>query len=354
MVNYIRSSSGLASASSEIIVSDTNALANIRIDAAIFTGASVRVGTNTRYRWDGTSTVGAGVGVVIPNDGTNPGRWLIDPPSPDFGNQTIIAGGANINGDILVIGQADTVHIQVRAFSAQTVDQTQWQTSTGQVQAAVSANGSLFATRNTTSAVLGASPGNANSSALYLGGVTPATNNFSLLGTASGNLTINTPGVGGTLILRSQSSNPVIQIAGNNLGFFNTAPIAKPAVTGSGFTAISSLATALSNLGLITSSIGVASKVTVTGATYIVQPTDYIILCNRTTNGTVTITLESTPADGKFLIIKDMKGDATTNNIIINRANTQTIELALSYTINVNRNAVEMCFDAISNNWNVV
>jgi hypothetical protein len=61
---------------------------------------------------------------------------------------------------------------------------------------------------------------------------------------------------GTTTLNLSMSATPVIGIQAAKLGFFNTAPVVKPTVTGSrgGNAALASLLTALSSLGLLTDS----------------------------------------------------------------------------------------------------
>lgn len=81
---------------------------------------------------------------------------------------------------------------------------------------------------------------------------------------------------------------------------------------------------------------GAAVKQTITTATYVVLPADAIIYVNRA--GTVTLTLPDAAAwlaahpTGQ-LIIQDISGAASTNNITINRAGSDTINGLTSVTI---------------------
>jgi len=54
------------------------------------------------------------------------------------------------------------------------------------------------------------------------------------------------------------------------------------------------------------------------------------------------------------LVIKDLKGDANTNNITINAGASTTIDGASSKVINTARGFVRLIYDGASGSWNVV
>lgn len=90
----------------------------------------------------------------------------------------------------------------------------------------------------------------------------------------------------------------------------------------------------------------------VTGATHTVTTED-TILCNRTTTGTVTITLPAGAShpNGRCTI-KDKKGDASTNNVIINPDGAETIDGSSSLTVAVNYGAAALQFNGTE--WSLI
>lgn len=84
------------------------------------------------------------------------------------------------------------------------------------------------------------------------------------------------------------------------------------------------------------------AKVTVTDATYTILNRDTHIFCNRA--GAITLTLPSA-ADFQYaqdLVIVDDSGNASSNNITINRAGTDTINGGTSTTINTDYGGVRL------------
>ena len=75
-----------------------------------------------------------------------------------------------------------------------------------------------------------------------------------------------------------------------------------------------------------------------------------VILVNTSTNA-CTIDLPNTPAltAGRFYVIKDISGNASINNITINRADSATIDGATSQTINSNYGSMKLISDGT--NW---
>ena len=75
--------------------------------------------------------------------------------------------------------------------------------------------------------------------------------------------------------------------------------------------------------------------------------TDYAILCNAA--GAITVTLPA-PANGRTLVIKDISGNASTNNITVAQHASETIEgVAASYLIQVSYQAITLVSDGT--NW---
>jgi len=83
---------------------------------------------------------------------------------------------------------------------------------------------------------------------------------------------------------------------------------------------------------------------------YAALPGDQVILVN-TTGGIVYICLPTPHSSGKIYEIKDIAGLAATNNIIIGSAGADLIDGALTYTMNVNLQAITVISDGT--NWYV-
>lgn len=91
-----------------------------------------------------------------------------------------------------------------------------------------------------------------------------------------------------------------------------------------------------------------------TGSIYNVVPSDYAIVVNKTIGSPTTINLLGTPPiSGSRYIIKDGKGDCSTNNITINaNSGSVMIDGSTSYILNINRQSVELLWD--SNQYNII
>lgn len=84
-------------------------------------------------------------------------------------------------------------------------------------------------------------------------------------------------------------------------------------------------------------------------ANYKTTASDYIVGVD-TSGGAVTITLGSaTVTEGRFVIIKDEKGNAGTNNITVATEGSETIDGSASITISSNYGAVILYSDG--SNW---
>jgi hypothetical protein len=97
-------------------------------------------------------------------------------------------------------------------------------------------------------------------------------------------------------------------------------------------------------------------KRTATATPITVDYNDFVVLSNMSTAGAVTVNLPAAAniADGRSLVIKDLKGDANTNNITINAGTSTTIDGASSKVINTARGFVRLIYDGASGSWNVV
>lgn len=93
---------------------------------------------------------------------------------------------------------------------------------------------------------------------------------------------------------------------------------------------------------------GVIHKRTATAISYTALTSDYIVHC--TSGGiTITLTAAATFGDGATLVIKDANGNAGVSNITIDANASETIDGALTYTLNVNRQSVTIYTDG--SNW---
>lgn len=89
-------------------------------------------------------------------------------------------------------------------------------------------------------------------------------------------------------------------------------------------------------------------KTIVTSTPFTVSSNESIILTNLTIAGAVTINLEASPANGKIVIIKDAKGDGSTNNITINGTGGKTIDGSTAVAIISNYGKISLIYDSTS------
>jgi hypothetical protein len=92
------------------------------------------------------------------------------------------------------------------------------------------------------------------------------------------------------------------------------------------------------------------NKKIVTGSTTLLV-TDFVIFVNGSV--ALTLILPAAPNDGEVFKIKDVSGNASTNNITIN-GNGHNIDGSSTITINTDRGGVELCFDTTLNAWFVM
>jgi len=90
----------------------------------------------------------------------------------------------------------------------------------------------------------------------------------------------------------------------------------------------------------------VARNVTLvtTGASYVANGNDSLIVVRKGTGSATAITLPASPATGQELVVKDGKGDAATNAITITPAS-GTIDGAASLSIGSNRGVARLTYD---------
>lgn len=90
----------------------------------------------------------------------------------------------------------------------------------------------------------------------------------------------------------------------------------------------------------------VLQSVTTTPVTLTAQVTDHVVLVS--TASAKAITLPAASAGKKLITIKDSTGNAAVNNIVINRAGADTIDGAVSKTINANYGFRTLVSDGVS------
>jgi hypothetical protein len=90
--------------------------------------------------------------------------------------------------------------------------------------------------------------------------------------------------------------------------------------------------------------------VTASGAVT-VSVNDYAIFINKTSGAATIVNLPASPATGMTLIIKDLKGDAATNNITLTPAS-GTIDGGSTYVMNTNRQAATIMYNGTE--WSVL
>jgi hypothetical protein len=148
--------------------------------------------------------------------------------------------------------------------------------------------------------------------------------------TAAGNVVIQT---GGTARVTISPTNVTLQsLAGNGTGVV--------AVNNTGV--LSFIATPGTS-----APINWTTRTETTDYTVDATAPDYIILCNFSAGHTITL---PTPTAGRAIIIKDISGTATTNNITIARHSTETIDgTAASLVYTVNYGSIQLVSDGT--NW---
>jgi hypothetical protein len=87
------------------------------------------------------------------------------------------------------------------------------------------------------------------------------------------------------------------------------------------------------------------------GTTYSATTSDYIIVVNKVTGSATAVNLPATPPQGMALIIKDGKGDASTNNITITPAS-GTIDGSTSVVLSTNYAVARLVYNG--SQWNLL
>jgi hypothetical protein len=82
-----------------------------------------------------------------------------------------------------------------------------------------------------------------------------------------------------------------------------------------------------------------------------VDPTDDVVVVNKTVGSATTVTLPAAPTTGEMLVVKDGKGDAGTNPITVG-GNGKTLDGAASYTIDVNSGSVTLVYNGTE--WDIL
>lgn len=88
--------------------------------------------------------------------------------------------------------------------------------------------------------------------------------------------------------------------------------------------------------------------VTTQTGSYAAQSTDNVIYMNQ--SGAVNVTLPASPIDGQFYYVKDISGNASTNNITI-VGNGHNVDGAATHVINQNYAAVILHYSAANTAW---
>ncbi len=85
-----------------------------------------------------------------------------------------------------------------------------------------------------------------------------------------------------------------------------------------------------------------------------VTSTDNILLINMAAPSAVDVNLPNSPTDGQNLVVKDIKGDAFTNNITINRAGGQLIDGQTSVSITNDYGKINLIYDLANTLWSII
>jgi hypothetical protein len=92
------------------------------------------------------------------------------------------------------------------------------------------------------------------------------------------------------------------------------------------------------------SGMNAAVRVVTAAGAITVTTSDYIICVNKTTGAATTVNLPASPGVGDIYIIKDCKGDASTNNITVTPAS-GNIDGSATFVINVSRQSAGIFYD---------
>jgi DUF4097 and DUF4098 domain-containing protein YvlB len=104
--------------------------------------------------------------------------------------------------------------------------------------------------------------------------------------------------------------------------------------------------TALTTAGLVNTASEVMKVTSVTASgTYVATANDCVILVNKTVAGTSTVTLPSGPLQGRMIVVKDARGDATANPVTVSGA--QTIDGLSSTSLSANYAGITLVFSGV-------
>ena len=187
---------------------------------------------------------------------------------------------------------------------------------------------------------------NANNRAIEIE-CTGITESFGLSVSTANNLT-----TGGLARFYSNADNAVSR---NLIQIVNDNPIATGSVCMNIKQDANQTALQITSAGISIDASGgqIFSTTIVTSATHTVDNSDAYILVNYTQTGTVTITIPSTEVEnGRLITIKDVGGNAGTNNITINTGGAETIDGNSSFVLNNNYQSVTLISDGTG--WYIV
>lgn len=92
-----------------------------------------------------------------------------------------------------------------------------------------------------------------------------------------------------------------------------------------------------------TSGLAVPTLVVATGSSVTLSSGNYFVVINKAVGSATSVTLPGAPAPGQTFVIKDGKGDASTNNITISGGT--NIDNSASYVLTINYESVDVRFD---------
>jgi hypothetical protein len=204
-------------------------------------------------------------------------------------------------------------------------------TSTATARLSVDTGGNLFQTSTGVACIKALTA--CGDEALRVASVASQTNSVLVTGAAAG----GTPSV----LARGSDANVPLQIGGKGTGAVLVSSTMRPPTN-----QVYDLGSTAFRWKELFLSGPIARNVTLvtTGASYVANGNDSLIVVRKATGSATAITLPASPAPGQEAIVKDGKGDAATNPITITSASGM-IDGGASYVISANRGAARLTFD---------
>lgn len=94
------------------------------------------------------------------------------------------------------------------------------------------------------------------------------------------------------------------------------------------------------------------TRVIISAGNVTISTTDLVVMMNKTVGATTTITLPATACLGRYIVVKDIKGDAFTNNISVVVSGGGLIDSFTSFNLTQDYQSLTFIFNGTS--WNII